>query len=67
MVYFVNRPDSPKRRTMWYGYSDLQRVVGAARAWRRIIEFDMPEITTSAWAGLWNVYHQKNGSFKNRC
>ena len=51
MIYLVNRPDSPKRRTMWYGYSDLQRVVGAARAWRRIIEFDMPEVTTSAWAG----------------
>ena len=51
MIYFVNRPDSPKRRTMWYGYSDLQRVVGAARAYRRIIEYDMPEITTSAWAG----------------
>ena len=51
MIYFCNRPDSPKRRTMWYGYSDLQRVVGAARAWRRIIEFDMPEVTTSAWAG----------------
>ena len=51
MIYFCNRPDSPRRRTMWYGYSDLQRVVGAARAWRRIIEFDMPEVTTSAWAG----------------
>ena len=51
MIYFCNRSDSPKRRTMWYGYSDLQRVVGAARAWRRIIEFDMPEVTTSAWAG----------------
>ena len=32
MVYLVNRPDSPKRRTMWYGYSEVQRVVGAARA-----------------------------------
>ena len=51
MIYFCNRPDSPRRRTMWDGYSDLQRVVGAARAWRRIIEFDMPEVTTSAWAG----------------
>ena len=46
MIYLVNRPDSPRRRTMWYGYSDLQSVVGAARAWRRIVEYDMPEIAT---------------------
>ena len=51
MIYCVNRPDSPRRRTMWYGYSEVQRVVGAARAWRRIVEYDMPEVTTSAWAG----------------
>ena len=64
MVYFVNRPDSPKRRTMWYGYSDLQRVVGAARAWRRIIEFDMPEVTTSAWAGYGMFIIKKMGRSK---
>ena len=51
MIYCVNRPDSPRRRTMWYGYSECQRIVGAARAWRRIVEYDMPEVTTSAWAG----------------
>ena len=51
MLYCVNRPDSPRRRTMWYGYSEVQRVVGAARAWRRIVEYDMPEVTTSMWAG----------------
>ncbi len=51
MIYCVNRPDSPRRRTMWYGYSEMQRIVGAARAWRRIVEYDMPEITTSMWAG----------------
>ena len=63
MIYFCNRSDSPKRRTMWYGYSDLQRVVGAARAWRRIIEFDMPEITTSAWAGYGMFIIKKMGPF----
>lgn len=51
MIYCVNRPDSPRRRTMWYGYSEMQRIVGAARAWRRIVEYDMPEVTTSMWAG----------------
>lgn len=51
MVYFVNRPDSPIRKTMLFGVSDMERVVGAARAYQRIIEYDMPELTTSAWAG----------------
>ncbi|KKL03184.1 hypothetical protein LCGC14_2626240, partial [marine sediment metagenome] len=50
MIYFVNKPDSPIRLTLWYGYSEMQRIVGAARAYRRIIEFDMPEITQSLWA-----------------
>jgi len=51
MIYLVNKPDSPIRLTLWYGYSEMQRIVGAARAYRRIIEFDMPEITQSMWAG----------------
>jgi len=50
MIYLVNKPDSPIRLTLWYGYSEMQRIVGAARAYRRIIEFDMPEITQSMWA-----------------
>ena len=64
MVYFVNKPDSPRRRTMWYGYSDMQRVVGAARAWRRIIEFDMPEIATAMWAGYGMFIIKKLGRSK---
>jgi len=65
MVYFVNRPDSPKRRTMWYGYSDLQRVVGAARAWRRIVEYDMPEIATAMWANYGMFILKKMGRDKS--
>ncbi len=61
MVYLVNKPDSPIRKTIQYGVSDLQRVVGAARAWRRIIEFDMPEITTSMWAGYGMFLVKKMG------
>lgn len=51
MVYLVNRPDSPIRQTLWFGYSDMQRIAGAARAYRRIVEFDMPEIAHTMWAG----------------
>ncbi len=50
MIYLVNRADSPIRKTQLFGFSELQRVIGAARAWRRIVEFDMPEITTAMWA-----------------
>ena len=51
MVYMVNRPHSPIRQTLWFGYSEMQRIAGAARAYRRIIEFDMPEIAHTMWAG----------------
>lgn len=51
MIYMVNRPNSPIRQTMWFGYSEMQRIAGAARAYRRIIEFDMPEIAHTMWAG----------------
>ena len=64
MVYLVNRPDSPKRRTMWYGYSEVQRVVGAARAWRRIVEYDMPEVATSMWSGYGMFLVKKMGRSK---
>lgn len=50
MIYMVNMPFSPRRRSMHYGYSDLQRSVGPARAWRQIFEFDLIEIVTSIWA-----------------
>jgi len=65
MLYLVNRPDSPKRRTMWYGYSDLQRVVGASRAWRRIVEYDMPEVATSMWSGYGLFLIKKMGRTKS--
>tara|TARA_R110002020_G_scaffold8222_3_gene33438 strand:+ start:6057 stop:7532 length:1476 start_codon:yes stop_codon:yes gene_type:complete len=64
MIYCINRPDSPRRRTMWYGYSEVQRVAGAARAWRRIVEYDMPEITTSMWAGYGMFILKKLGRSK---
>jgi len=64
MLYLVNRPDSPKRRTMWYGYSELQRVVGASRAWRRIVEYDMPEVATSMWSGYGMFLIKKMGRSK---
>ena len=64
MIYLVNRPDSPRRRTMWYGYSEVQRIVGAARAWRRIVEYDMPEIATSMWAGYGTFMVKKMGRSK---
>jgi hypothetical protein len=35
---------------MWYGYSDLQRSVGPAMAWRQFMEFDIREIVTALWA-----------------
>lgn len=61
MVYLVNKPDSPVRKTMWFGYSELQRVVGAARAYRRIVEFDIPEIATTMWAGYGMFLVKKMG------
>ena len=64
MLYLVNRPDSPKRRTMWYGYSEMQRVAGASRAWRRLIEFDFPEVATSMWAGYGMFLIKKMGRTK---
>jgi hypothetical protein len=50
MIYLVNMQNSPIRRSMWHGYSELQRSVGPARAWRQIFEFDLVEIVTSLWA-----------------
>jgi len=50
MVYLVNMQNSPRRRSMWYGYSEMQRIVGPAMALRQILEFDVREIAQSAWA-----------------
>ena len=61
MVYLVNRADSPIRKTQLFGFSELQRVIGAARAWRRIVEFDMPEITTAMWASYGMFLVKKMG------
>ena len=61
MIYLVNRPDSPIRKTHLFGFSELQRVIGAARAWRRIVEFDMPEITTAMWASYGMFLVKKMG------
>ena len=51
MIYFVNKRNSPRLRTMWYGYSDFQRIAGQARALREITEFDIVEIVKSMFAG----------------
>ena len=64
MIYLCNRSDSPKRRTMWYGYSEVQRVIGACRALRRITEYDLPEIATSMWAGYGIFTVKKMGRSK---
>ena len=64
MLYLVNKPDSPKRRTMWYGYSDMQRVVGSARALRRLVQFDFPEVATSMGAGYGMCLVKKRGRTK---
>ncbi len=61
MIYLVNRPDSPIRKTQLFGFSELQRVIGAARSWRRIVEFDMPEITTAMWASYGMFLVKKMG------
>lgn len=52
MVYLVNMANSPLRRAMWYGFSAIQRVVGQARALRKIQEFDIPEMATAMWASF---------------
>lgn len=51
MIYFVNQPNNPIRRNIGYGFSEAQRVIGAARSMRRFVEFDSPEIIQSLWAG----------------
>ena len=51
MIYFVNKKNSPRFRTMHYGYSDFQRIAGQARALREITEYDIVEITKSMFAG----------------
>lgn len=61
MIYLVNKPNSPIRNSLWYGYSEMQRIVGSARAYRRIVEFDMPEIATSLWAPSWIILLKKLG------
>lgn len=51
MIYLVNLPYTPVLNSDWYGFSELQRVVGAAKALQRFIEYDAPEIAESMWAG----------------
>lgn len=51
MIYFTNMFNSPRYRAMGYGYSDIQRVAGHARALREITEFDIIEIAKAMFAG----------------
>ena len=50
MVYLAQMPNSPIRRSLNYGYSSIQRMMGQARALRRINEFDIPEVAEAMWA-----------------
>jgi len=61
MIYITNKPNSPIHHTLWFGYSEMQRIAGAARAYRRIIEFDMPEIAQTMWAGSVMLLIKKMG------
>ena len=61
MIYLTNKPNSPIRHSLWFGYSEMQRIAGAARAHRRIIEFDMPEIAQTMWAGSVMLLIKKMG------
>lgn len=61
MTYIVNKLDSPIRHTLGYGFSELQRPLGAARSLRRIIEFDSPEIVQSMWAPAYIILLKKLG------
>lgn len=65
MIYFVNMANSPIRRTLWYGYSSLQRVVGIARAIREIYEFDIIEIAKALWAGYGLITVDNSGLSEN--
>ena len=51
MIYLVNKRNSPRYRSLHYGYSDFQRIAGQARALREITEFDIIEIVKSMFAG----------------
>jgi len=64
MIYITNKPNSPIRHSIWFGYSEMQRIAGAARAYRRIIEFDMPEISQTMWAGSIMFLIKKMGRSK---
>ena len=64
MIYITNKPNSPIRHSIWFGYSEMQRIAGAARAYRRIIEFDMPEIAQTMWAGSVMLLIKKMGRNK---
>lgn len=50
MIYLVNMPDSPRFRSMHYGFSELQRVAGVSVAKRQITETDGPKIAENLWA-----------------
>jgi len=51
MIYVVNMQNTPLRRAMHYGFSEIQRVVGEARALLKIYEFEAAETAGSLLAG----------------
>ncbi len=64
MIYITNKPNSPIRHSLFFGYSEMQRIAGAARAYRRIVEFDFPEIAQTMWAGSIMLLIKKMGRSK---
>lgn len=65
MIYFCNFQNSPRYKTMHYGFSELERVIGQARALRRATEFDIVEIMETMWAGYGLIVVDNEGLTEN--
>jgi len=60
MILWENKPDNPVYGSKYYGMSELQSMMGAARTIRQIIEVDLPLIAKTRWSGMyWIVFKRK--------
>ncbi len=60
MIFWENKPDNPVYGAKYYGMSELQSMMGAARTIRQIIEVDLPLIAKTRWSGMyWIVFKRK--------
>ena len=60
MIIWENKPDNPVYGSKYYGMSELQSMMGAARTIRQIIEVDLPLIAKTRWSGMyWIVFKRK--------